>query len=136
MVDSPTQNGTGSRKVLAYMLLYAQMFFEGNSSVSCATRNAIAVMLIYFWWYCLSKLNRYIKLTWVVGTQVVASWGLQQVTETFLKGCQDFFVIEYAYFTCWRLKHFFGKHFQQMHMLGPYSRRSYSIHKSMFVHNL
>lgn len=38
----------------------------------------------------LFKLNRYIKLTWAVGTQVIASWGLQQVTETFLKWCHDF----------------------------------------------
>lgn len=48
----------------------------------CRNVNSFLVLLL--------KLNRYIKLTWVVGMQVIASWGLQQVTETILKWCHDF----------------------------------------------
>lgn len=103
---SYSQNGAWSREMLACMLLYVRMFFEGNSSVSSVTRNAMQYVNLFL--VLLFKQVKQIHKTYMsfwhasycfLGT-AASYWNLFEMMS-------GFFVIEYAYFTCWRLKHTF-----------------------------
>lgn len=68
-----SQNSAWRWEMLVYkIVIYKNVLWREFQYVVCC-KKCHAVMLIYFWFCCLSKLNRYIKLTWVVGTKLIAS---------------------------------------------------------------